>query len=336
MDGEAGDTEVEGEGEAPEVEGKAEVEADPPEPDGGSKEDAPAPEPTAADRLFADDSPAWLRVHLAKLEQDGAADLPDVTDDELADLPPAIQRMLARIVHASRSGKAALAEQQAAMAATKAETEARHIAAVKAEAAVPEWMRHPKFKEFLAGLKAPEDAPVPDPWSAEGIERRIDERVNEQLARFFKTFDDVAEDRGKVAAKAEADSAWQARANEIEAFYAATPDLKNPGIGDRVLAMCKKYGIDPETRHYNMRPEDAYRIVMNELAVDGKDEEKKAHLERARSRIQPGSGHGRPAPAFPKEWATWDGERKAKWIAANRETVQQVVAEGKRTGRLNS
>ncbi len=300
----------------------------------------PPPERSALDALFGEDRPPWLLVHMAKLEEQSGVDLGELTFEEMAELPPKIQRALARIVKSADDGKAGLAKTREQIAADKADAEKRQREALGAEAQNFALFRHELLKEFREGLV--NKGNKPDPYSPEGIEWSLNERLKAKLDAFFGTFDKIDEQRAAAAAVAEAQSKYDARVAEITEFYEATPDLKDKKILALVKAEMAKYGNEEIGKAadgkplvlYRMRVEDAYETVMNRLAMTGQDEERKAALAKARERVRPGGGHGRPTPALPKDFVSWSGDRKAEWLDQNPEARNAFLAEKRRTGKL--
>lgn len=238
--------------------------------------------------------PQWLEVLLEDLEGRGGTFGVDLDNADLA-TKQAVAEAVFKMQAAQQAAKAN--DEAVSERAASVESEVRTAQRMRKEAL--DWAKHQLIEEFM-GKMVPEGA-QPDPSSPEGMDYLIRKGVHDQMTAFFDTLGQVRGDIDTAQQQAEKDAAFAVWEKGHEDWFEETAEMQDPQIFDRVQAMLKESGLDPdEPRRYRMDPKRALKLVLAELAFEQLEAEDQSATALARKRVAPGGGHGRRVPAPPK------------------------------------
>jgi hypothetical protein len=281
--------ENEGEGEETETEvEETEAEADPKagevaDPKAADPKGAAEPPPKSAlDELMETD---WLKE---QIELAGDKELP-VTEEEIKNLDPAAQRVIANIVLRGRTGAAAALTAQQQAQQREADLSARERLLLARQSEALRFFKSPKLQAFLDEAKPKGDRPDPD--SPEGRDYDARERFSALMDGFFSKLSEIEEEATKTAAESEEAARTEAQRTKDTAYVQQhLDDFKDP----------ETYALIENHVKHGYGLEEAHKLAMKQIIADSVDKDKAAELATSRRRVQPGRRTRNAIPETPK------------------------------------
>lgn len=241
---------------------------------------ATTPAKSTLDELLAT-RPDWLKAQLGMLE--GSK---DITAEDVAGLDHNAQRVLAGFLKLAEERMPERTAKEQELSQKEQELAARERLLLHRQSGNLKLMNSPDARALLASLKPTGDAP--DPYSDEGFEYRVNQKVHDAMEKFLGAFAKGEEDLKAAYAQAEAEASAAAQREAHVAYIDQHMDtFSDDRVADRVVELVTKHAHTIE---------DAHRIALREIVAHDEAETRKQAVELSRQRIQRG---GRTGPVLP-------------------------------------
>lgn len=275
------------------------------------------------------DTPAWMEAATAAIEGQEAWTPP--TDEEMSLWPIEAQQAMA---HVRRSAVAAApqgAELEQTITTERAEIAAERRA-LAAERAQVNALGGP-LKSFIDKMARPDPAErLADPFSAEGVEQRVQMQVHAALSKFAEGLQRIEGEKLETIRQAEVAHRIEEHNAVVTAYVQQhQADFDDPEIMGQVKRL-----VQSSMRDVNgiMLPEisveEAHQLVMSRLSVQDQDEAYQRARETARARARRAGGGQSRIPETPKVlFGPGNDAQLLRWYAQHPEAKERDAREAK-------
>lgn len=325
MEGEETPTDVVEESAAETPEGEAETA----EPAAETPAEETPAAPSVLDKLFTgelgDETPEWAA---ALVEQIGERGEFGVTVEQLAQLDPVGQQLLANIIARTNKAAAQAAQEAAHLSDRERALAEREQRVQSMEADSLAWSQHEQLKSFIEGLKPKGNQP--DPTSPEGQRWAVNKLAAEVLEQFVGKIGEVQGLRQQLAAQQSAELDRTKALQAMHAYQEANlADFQNPKLRARMGELMKESGTDERTGLYKMPIQKAHQLALAMELFEQAGADDTARVQKARERVKPAGNAGRAVPKMP---VGLNADQQADWLERNPEARTALIEQARRKG----